>query len=270
MKVGYVRKLINEQDMLLQINALKQSGCELIYQEKQSRRKNDRRELQQCINSLREDDILIVFKLDRLSNNLQHLIEVVKDLEKRSVGFQSLSENIDTGTADGKQIYKVFGYLAEFEQRIVRDKVIAEIEATNKKSKKLEGILHASHAVKDNIDIGLKNDSSEFIISNNEESKENILHEDEPTSKIKYERLYLYLLCVKKYQNLIEKYLYRPKNKLNSELFHAKVSLRIINTVNVVEKITNRAIKWMCSGATELTSNLLRAVTIKDNNSCPA
>ena len=89
MKVGYARVSTNEQDTHLQIDALKAIGCELIYQEKQSGAKKDRTELQQCLKSLREDDILIVWKLDRLGRSLQHLIEVVSDLEERKIGFQS-------------------------------------------------------------------------------------------------------------------------------------------------------------------------------------
>ena len=136
MKVGYARVSTNEQDTYLQIDALKAIGCELIYQEKQSGAKKDRSELQQCLKSLREDDILIVWKLDRLGRSLQHLIEVVSDLEDRKIGFQSLTENIDTTSPTGKLIFHIFGSLAEFERGLIRERVKAGLEAAKKRGKK--------------------------------------------------------------------------------------------------------------------------------------
>ena len=136
MKVGYARVSTNEQDTYLQIDALKAIGCELIYQEKQSGAKKDRSELQQCLKSLREDDILIVWKLDRLGRSLQHLIEVVSDLEERKIGFQSLTENIDTTSPTGKLIFHIFGSLAEFERGLIRERVKAGLEAAKKRGKK--------------------------------------------------------------------------------------------------------------------------------------
>ena len=136
MKVGYARVSTNEQDTHLQIDALKTIGCELIYQEKQSGAKKDRPELQQCLKSLRENDILIVWKLDRLGRSLQHLIEVVSDLEERKIGFQSLTENIDTTSPTGKLIFHIFGSLAEFERGLIRERVKAGLEAAKKRGKK--------------------------------------------------------------------------------------------------------------------------------------
>ena len=76
----------------LQIDALTAAGCDRIYQEKQSGAKKDRPELQQCLKSLREGDLLIVWKLDRLGRSLQHLIEVVNELEANNIGFQSVTK----------------------------------------------------------------------------------------------------------------------------------------------------------------------------------
>ena len=136
MKVGYARVSTNEQDTHLQIDALNAIGCELIYQEKQSGAKKDRPELQQCLKSLRDSDVLIVWKLDRLGRSLQHLIEVVSDLEERKIGFQSLTENIDTTTPTGKLIFHIFGSLAEFERGLIRERVKAGLEAAKKRGKK--------------------------------------------------------------------------------------------------------------------------------------
>jgi DNA invertase Pin-like site-specific DNA recombinase len=92
MKIGYARVSTNDQDTQLQIDALTAAGCDRIYQEKQSGAKKDRPELQQCLKSLREGDLLIVWKLDRLGRSLQHLIEVVNELEANNIGFQSVTK----------------------------------------------------------------------------------------------------------------------------------------------------------------------------------
>lgn len=136
MKIGYARVSTNDQDTQLQIDALNVAGCERIYQEKQSGAKKDRPELQQCLKSLREGDSLIVWKLDRLGRSLQHLIEVITDLENKQIGFQSLTENIDTTSTTGKLIFHIFGSLAEFERGLIQERVKAGLEAAKKKGKK--------------------------------------------------------------------------------------------------------------------------------------
>jgi len=127
MKTGYARVSTKDQDtqLQLQLDALNAAGCERIYQEKQSGVKQDRLELQQCLKSLRAGDSLIVWKLDRLGRSLQHLIEVIADLENRQIGFQSLTENIDTTSPTGKLIFHIFGSLAEFERGLIRERVKA-------------------------------------------------------------------------------------------------------------------------------------------------
>ncbi len=136
MKIGYARVSTNDQDTQLQIDALTAAGCERLYQEKQSGAKQDRPELQQCLKSLRAGDCLIVWKLDRLGRSLHHLIEVIKDLENRQMGFQSLTENIDTTSPTGKLIFHLFGSLAEFERGLIRERVNAGLAAAKSKGQK--------------------------------------------------------------------------------------------------------------------------------------
>jgi len=135
MKIGYARVSTSSQDTALQMDALKETGCEKIYEEKASGSKKDRPELEQCIKSLRSGDVLVVWKLDRLGRSLQHLLEVVNELERKEVGFTSLTEAIDTTTSTGKLIFNIFGSLAEFERSLIRDRVNAGLEVARKKGR---------------------------------------------------------------------------------------------------------------------------------------
>lgn len=136
MLIGYARvsKSDNSQVLDLQIDALTNSGVkeENIYSDKISGTKDERPGLENCLKALREDDILVVYKLDRLGRNLKHLIQTVEDLTKRKIGFKVLSGqgvNIDTTTPAGKMIFSIFGALAEFERELIRERTIAGITA---------------------------------------------------------------------------------------------------------------------------------------------
>ena len=136
MLIGYARvsKSDNSQVLDLQIDALVNSGVkeENIYSDKISGSKDERPGLENCLKALREDDILVVYKLDRLGRNLKHLIQTVEDLTKRKIGFKVLSGqgvNIDTTTPAGKMIFSIFGALAEFERELIRERTIAGIQA---------------------------------------------------------------------------------------------------------------------------------------------
>ena len=136
MKVGYARVSTNDQDTQLQLDALSAAGCEIIYQEKMSGAKTDRPELKNCLKSLRKGDTLAVWKLDRLGRSLQHLLVVVKDLENADIGFQSLTESIDTTSNTGKLIFHIFASLAEFERGLITERVNAGLAAARKKGTK--------------------------------------------------------------------------------------------------------------------------------------
>ena len=136
MLIGYARvsKSDNSQVLDLQIDALTNSGVkeENIYSDKISGSKDERPGLENCLKALREEDILVVYKLDRLGRNLKHLIQTVEDLTKRKIGFKVLSGqgvNIDTTTPAGKMIFSIFGALAEFEREFIRERTIAGIQA---------------------------------------------------------------------------------------------------------------------------------------------
>ena len=94
------------------MDALNQAGCEDIFVEKVSGTRAERPKLEECLRMLRSKDKLVVWRLGRLGRSMRHLIATVSELEARGVGFESLNEKIDTGSAGGKLIFHVFGALA--------------------------------------------------------------------------------------------------------------------------------------------------------------
>lgn len=129
MLIGYARVSTSDQDTELQRVALKQSGCERIFEEKASGAQRDRPQLQAAIEYAREGDTVVVWKLDRLARSLKQLIETVEGLEDRGIGFKVLTENLDTTTPGGKMIFHIFGALAEFERSLIRERTVAGLEA---------------------------------------------------------------------------------------------------------------------------------------------
>jgi DNA invertase Pin-like site-specific DNA recombinase len=85
---------------------------------------------------LRDGDVLVVWRLDRLGRSLPHLIEVIGALEARGVGFRSLTESIDTTTSGGRLIFHVFGALGQFERDLIRDRTKAGLAAAAARGRK--------------------------------------------------------------------------------------------------------------------------------------
>ena len=135
MNIGYARVSTFEQNMDLQLDALKSDGCEKIFTDTASGSKDDRPGLTEAIEFLRKGDTLVVWKLDRLGRSLRHLIDVVATLHQDERSFRSLQENIDTTTATGKLVFHVFGALAEFERDIIRERTLAGLEAARLRGK---------------------------------------------------------------------------------------------------------------------------------------
>ena len=129
MKIGYARVSTSEQSVYMQKQALKQAGCEKIFSDTASGVRADRTGLDNAMNQLRAGDTLVVWKLDRLGRSLQHLIQTIKFLQEKKIGFQSLQENIDTTTSGGKLIFHIFSALAEFERDVIRERTKAGLQA---------------------------------------------------------------------------------------------------------------------------------------------
>lgn len=123
MKIGYARVSTTDQNLDLQLTALKEAGCGRIYQEKISGAKLDRPELHRLLDQLRPDDIVVVWKLDRLARSTQNLLELADRIKSAKASFFSLSEPwADTTSPSGKMIMTVFAGIAEFERDLIRER----------------------------------------------------------------------------------------------------------------------------------------------------
>jgi len=137
MLIGYARVSSQDQNPDLQLDALHKAGCEQIFVEKVTGTgKKARPEWEACNRILRKDDTLVVWRLDRLGRSLKDLVEIMQSLEDRGVGFRSLTESIDTGSAGGKLIFHIFGALAEFEHSLIRERTMAGLSAARARGRK--------------------------------------------------------------------------------------------------------------------------------------
>ena len=129
MIIGYARVSTVDQNPDLQIDALKAAGCTKIFTDKASGSVADRPELEKLKTILREGDTLVIWKLDRLSRSLKHLMEWVEFLESEKVELKSVRDSIDTTTPMGKFVFHVFGALGQLEKDIIRERTMAGLSA---------------------------------------------------------------------------------------------------------------------------------------------
>ena len=134
--IGYARVSTAEQNLDLQRNALVKAGCEEIREEQASGAKAERPGLTGVLGHVRRDDTLVVWKLDRLGRSMPHLIETVRKLEAKGVGFRSLTEGVDTTTPGGTLIFHIFGALAQFERDLIRERTSAGLRAAEARGRK--------------------------------------------------------------------------------------------------------------------------------------
>jgi DNA invertase Pin-like site-specific DNA recombinase len=122
----------------MQIDAIKKVGVEerFIYQEKVSGTRTDRPELDKLLKIIQEGDTVIVWKLDRIGRSMKHLIELIDSFQEKGINFISLHENIDTTTATGKLVFRIFASLAEFERDMISERTKAGLEAARARGRK--------------------------------------------------------------------------------------------------------------------------------------
>src|SRR4051795_9282696 len=129
MMIGYARVSTLDQTLALQQDALTAAGCEQLYTDTASGSVTDRPGLTQALSHLRTGDTLVVWRLDRLGRSLAHLIDTIRQLQERGIGFRSLQEQLDTTTSGGKLVFHIFGALAQFERNLIRERTHAGLAA---------------------------------------------------------------------------------------------------------------------------------------------
>src|SRR2546425_4173629 len=135
MLIGYARVSTNDQETATQVAALKAAGCERIYREKASGGRWDRPELHRLLDQLRERDVLVVWKLDRLSRSLRDVLTIMERLGEGKAGFRSLTEAIDTTTPAGRIMMQMVGAFAEFERAMLRERTKAGLDSARREGR---------------------------------------------------------------------------------------------------------------------------------------
>jgi DNA invertase Pin-like site-specific DNA recombinase len=120
--IGYARVSTGDQNTAAQVEKLQAAGCTVIYKENASGGRWDRPELHKLLDGIGKDDVLVVWKLDRLSRSLSDLLHILKKLDDAGAGFRSLTEAIDTTTPAGRMMMQMLGSFAEFERAMLRER----------------------------------------------------------------------------------------------------------------------------------------------------
>lgn len=128
-KIGYARVSTDDQQLSLQKDALEAAGCRVIYEEIAGGKSSVRPELENCLKALRAGDSLVVWRLDRLGRSLPDLVNIINRLAAAQIGFESLTEKIDTTGATGKLVFHIFAALAEFERGLIQERTQVGLKA---------------------------------------------------------------------------------------------------------------------------------------------
>jgi DNA invertase Pin-like site-specific DNA recombinase len=123
--IGYARVSTLDQNLDLQLDALKHAGAERVFTDRASGKRDDRPGLADALAALQAGDVLVIWKLDRLGRSLKPLVEVVSSLQARGVGLRVLTGGIDTTSATGRLVFGIFASLAEFERELIRERTMA-------------------------------------------------------------------------------------------------------------------------------------------------
>lgn len=136
MLIGYARVSTHDQNLELQREALTKAGCRKIFEDKVSGTRAERPGLARALEMLREDDTLVVWKLDRLGRSVKQLVDLVGDLHKQSIQFKSLTDAIDTGSPSGRFFFHVMASLAEMERELTVERTRAGLEVARQLGRK--------------------------------------------------------------------------------------------------------------------------------------
>jgi DNA invertase Pin-like site-specific DNA recombinase len=135
MLIGYARISTQDQNLDLQLDALRQAGCERIFEDRLSGSRADRPGLEKVWDVLRSGDTFVVWKLDRMGRSVKHLIDQISRLQAMNVQFRSLTDAIDTATPSGRFFFHVMASLAEMERELIVERTQAGLAAARRQGK---------------------------------------------------------------------------------------------------------------------------------------
>ena len=135
---GYARVSTSGQNIENQIALLKKNGCEKIFTDIASGVREDREGLKEMLSQLRKDDIVLVYKTDRIFRSLKNMIDLIEQFNQKGVLFKSITEPaFDTTSANGKFIIQIFGAVAEFERNLISERTKSGLEGARRRNKLL-------------------------------------------------------------------------------------------------------------------------------------
>ena len=135
MLIGYARVSTDDQDTATQVAALEAAGCKRIFREKASGGRWERPQFLRLLNQLRAGDVVVVWKLDRLSRSLRDVLTIMEQLGVAGAEFRSLTETIDTTTPAGRMMMQIVGAFAEFERAMLRERTQAGVDAARQQGR---------------------------------------------------------------------------------------------------------------------------------------
>lgn len=136
MFIGYARVSTDDQNLDLQLDALKKAGCAQLFTDQVSGAAAVKTGLEAALGYLREGDTLVVWKLDRLGRTVKGLVELADLLNSRGIQFRSLTDGIDTSTAAGRFFFHMMAALAEMERDLIRERTTAGLAAARARGRK--------------------------------------------------------------------------------------------------------------------------------------
>lgn len=137
--IGYARVSSTDQSLEIQIDALKLAGCERIFQEKHTGRTDQRPEWKACLEFLREGDVLVFTRLDRLARSMVDLVNIGAQLERDGIAIRCLQQPVDTTTPEGRLLWGILAVVAEFEVDLKAERQREGIARAKADGKKIGG-----------------------------------------------------------------------------------------------------------------------------------
>ncbi|WP_369021749.1 recombinase family protein [Paenarthrobacter ureafaciens] len=134
-RIGYARVSTRDQNLDLQLDALRAAGCDPIYDDTLSGSRSQRPGLTRALDQLRDGDTLVVWKLDRLGRSVKDLLDFAGGLNDRGIGFVSLTDSIDTTTASGRFFFNVMASLAQMERELMIERTQAGLQAAREQGR---------------------------------------------------------------------------------------------------------------------------------------